>query len=41
MTEDRSYHKGMSSEEAAQEIMRHAGTQFDPDVARVFVEKNY
>ena len=39
MTEDRSYHKGMSSEEAAQEIMRHAGTQFDPDVARVFVEK--
>jgi HD-GYP domain-containing protein (c-di-GMP phosphodiesterase class II) len=39
MTEDRSYHKGMSSEEAAQEIMRHAGTQFDPDVARVFVKK--
>ncbi len=39
MTEDRSYHKGMSSEEAANEIIRYAGKQFDPDIARVFVEQ--
>jgi len=39
MTEDRSYRKGMSSEEAAAEIIRFAGTQFDPVVARVFIER--
>ncbi|MDD4311793.1 MAG: PAS domain S-box protein, partial [Eubacteriales bacterium] len=39
MTEDRSYHKGMSSKEAANEIVRCAGTQFDPEIARVFVEQ--
>lgn len=39
MTEDRSYHKGMTSEKAAEEIVRHAGTQFDPAIARVFVEQ--
>lgn len=39
MTEDRSYRKGMPVEEAAAEIIRHAGTQFDPNISRVFVER--
>ena len=39
MTEDRSYHKGMSSEDAASEILRYAGSQFDPTIARIFVER--
>lgn len=39
MTEDRSYHKGMTSEAAAAEILRHAGSQFDPTIARIFVER--
>ena len=39
MTEDRSYHKGMSSEAAAAEILRYAGTQFDPTIAYIFVER--
>ena len=39
MTEDRSYHKGMSSEDAAGEILRYAGSQFDPTIARIFVER--
>ena len=38
MTEDRSYHKAMPSEEAAAELLRHAGTQFDPAIVRIFVE---
>ncbi len=39
MTEDRSYRKGMSGEAAASEILRHAGSQFDPTIARIFVER--
>lgn len=39
MTEDRSYRAGMSNDAAAEEIIRNAGTQFDPAIARVFVEK--
>jgi diguanylate cyclase (GGDEF)-like protein/PAS domain S-box-containing protein len=39
MTQDRSYRKALSVEEAAGEIMKNAGTQFDPYVARVFIEK--
>ena len=39
MTEDRPYRKGMSSEAAAAEIIRCAGTQFDPAVSRVFIER--
>jgi len=39
MTEDRSYRKALPKEEAAAEITRNAGTQFDPNVARVFIEK--
>jgi len=39
MTTDRTYGKALSEEEATNEIRRCSGTQFDPEVARVFVEK--
>lgn len=39
MTEDRAYRKAMSAEEAAYEIRKNAGIQFDPDVVKVFLEK--
>ncbi len=38
MTNDRPYHKGMSVQEALEEIERCAGTQFDPNLARHFVK---
>ncbi|MEI8201104.1 MAG: PAS domain S-box protein [Eubacteriales bacterium] len=39
MTRDRSYRKGFSKDEAAVEIRRCSGTQFDPAIADVFVNK--
>jgi len=39
MTEGRSYRSAMSREEALEELRRGAGTQFDPGLARTFVEK--
>jgi len=39
MTSDRPYRKALSKEVAIEEIERNAGTQFDPCIARVFVEK--
>lgn len=39
MMSDRAYRKALSEEEAINEIRRCCGTQFDPDVAKVFVEK--
>jgi diguanylate cyclase (GGDEF)-like protein/PAS domain S-box-containing protein/putative nucleotidyltransferase with HDIG domain len=39
MTSDRTYRKGLNLEEACKEIKRCAGTQFDPEVAKLFVEK--
>lgn len=39
MTSDRPYHKAMSMEEAIAELKRGSGTQFDPDIAKVYVEK--
>ena len=39
MTNDRAYRLAMTKEEAIDEIRRGAGTQFDPEVSRVFVEK--
>ncbi len=38
MTEDRVYRKAMSKEEAVNEIKDKAGTQFDPYVAKLFLE---
>lgn len=38
MTEDRSYHKAITKEEAATELLVNAGTQFDPEIVKVFVE---
>lgn len=38
MTSDRPYRKGMNPVVAAAEIKKCAGTQFDPDIARVFIE---
>ena len=37
MTSDRPYRKGMSWETALAEVLRGAGTQFDPDLAPLFV----
>ena len=38
MTHDRPYHKAISIEEALTEISNHAGTQFDPILAKIFTE---
>jgi HD-GYP domain-containing protein (c-di-GMP phosphodiesterase class II) len=39
MTVKRSYRDAMSEVEAVAEIKKYAGTQFDPEIARIFVEK--
>ncbi|MFO7968538.1 MAG: diguanylate cyclase [Candidatus Izemoplasmatales bacterium] len=39
MTADRPYRKKMSKAKAVQEIIDNAGTQFDLDLAKIFVEK--
>lgn len=38
MTNDRPYRKAMSREDAVTELIRCAGTQFDPDLVAMFVE---
>lgn len=38
MASDRPYHRGKSIEEIVTEVLRCAGTQFDPEVANVFVK---
>lgn len=38
MTSDRPYRKAMSFAEAREEIIRCAGTQFDPDMVKLFLE---
>ncbi|MGI6702798.1 MAG: HD domain-containing phosphohydrolase [Clostridia bacterium] len=39
MTQDRPYRRAMSAEDAAAEIKKNAGSQFDPEIVRVFLEK--
>src|SRR5665648_382219 len=39
MTHDRAYRIAMTKEEAIEEIRRNSGTQFDPEVTKVFIEK--
>ena len=38
MTSDRPYRRALSREQALAEVERCAGTQFDPEIARVFLE---
>lgn len=38
MTHTRPYREAMSTEQAADEILKHAGTQFDPTLAEAFLE---
>ena len=38
MTSDRAYRKALRPEAARDEIIRHSGTQFDPQVVQVFLE---
>jgi len=39
MTHDRTYRKALTNDIAVEEMLSHAGTQFDPDIATLFVEK--
>lgn len=38
MTSERSYRASMTEEDAAAELLKHAGTQFDPALVRCFIE---
>jgi putative two-component system response regulator len=38
MTSDRPYRRALTHEQALEEVERCAGTQFDPEIARVFLE---
>ena len=38
MTSDRPYRKGLSHEIASEEIQKCSGSQFDPELVKIFVE---
>lgn len=38
MTTDRAYRKAMDKESAIEEILNGAGTQFDPEIVKIFIE---
>jgi HD-GYP domain-containing protein (c-di-GMP phosphodiesterase class II) len=38
MTHDRPYKRAMSHEQALEELRRHAGTQFDPELVGIFCD---
>ncbi|MFN6991267.1 MAG: HD-GYP domain-containing protein [Fervidobacterium sp.] len=38
MTSDRPYRKGLSLEQAKQELFEHSGMQFDPNIVKAFIE---
>lgn len=38
MTHDRVYRKAMSQEDALSEIVANSGTQFDPNIVKIFVK---
>lgn len=38
MTSDRPYRKGLSLEQAKQELIEHSGMQFDPNIVKAFIE---
>lgn len=39
MTQDKPYRKAMSKDAAIAEIVKNAGTQFDPAIVKIFIEK--
>lgn len=39
MTSERAYRKALSIEEAIAELRKYSGTQFDPEIVKVFIEK--
>lgn len=38
MRSDRPYRKGLSKEKAMEEILKHSGAQFDPNIAKIFIK---
>ncbi len=39
MTSDRPYRKALSKEDAIEELLKNAGSQFDPDIVQIFIKK--
>jgi len=39
MTSERAYRKPLAEDEVIEELKKNAGTQFDPEIVRIFIEK--